>query len=232
MITGARTLTPARTEGTGQGDQDRDIDPGFEPEEVRYIRDVETLKALSDPTRVRILEAMVQRRSPAWSVKELAAALGVPQTRLYHHIELLLAQDLIRPAERRVVSGIIETRYAPAARNYQLDRSLFASGGTEGLEVLHGTMVAVFDSARADIERAILAGAATPADGAAESPMLLSRGLAALTPQRSAELRERLRALAEEFGADTDGDPDPDAQAYGVLLAVYPILDNPEPTDD
>jgi DNA-binding transcriptional ArsR family regulator len=220
-------LTP---DGTDVPEQDPDED--FEPEEIRYIRDVETLKAISDPTRLRILEAMVQRRSPAWSVKELAAALGVPQTRLYHHVELLLAQDLIRPVERRVVSGIIETRYAPAARNYQLDRSLFTSDDAEGLEVLHGTMVALFDSARADIERAIRAGAATPADGASDSPMLLSRGLAALTPRRSAELRERLRALAEEFGADRDGDPDPDAQAYGILLAVYPMVEPEEPSDD
>ncbi|HEY3336345.1 MAG TPA: hypothetical protein VGK16_14020, partial [Candidatus Limnocylindrales bacterium] len=52
-----------------------ELSPDFEPEDVRYIGDVETLRAISDATRMRILETMVQRRSPAWSVKELAAAL-------------------------------------------------------------------------------------------------------------------------------------------------------------
>ena len=126
--------------------------PDFEPEDVRYIGDVETLRAISDATRMRILETMVQRRSPAWSVKELAAALEMPQTRLYHHVELLLERDLIRATERRVVSGIIETRYSVAALSFQLDRSLFATDQAAGLEVLHETLLAVFDTARAEVE--------------------------------------------------------------------------------
>jgi DNA-binding transcriptional ArsR family regulator len=221
-------LTPAGTPGSA----DHDLDPGFEPEEVRYIRDVETLKALSDPTRVRILEVMAQRRSPAWSVKEIAAALGVPQTRLYHHVDLLLAQDLLRPVERRVVSGIIETRYVPSARSYQLDRSLFAGAGAEGLAVLHETMMAVFDTARSEVERAIRAGAAEPGDAAPDDRRLLvTRGIAHLTPARAAELRRRLQALTDEFGGGQDAEDAEGARTFGVVLAVYPLLDPAEPSD-
>jgi DNA-binding transcriptional ArsR family regulator len=223
-------LTPAAT--PGPADQDRDLEAGFTPEEVRYIRDVETLKAISDPTRVRILEVMVQRRSPAWSVKEIAAALGVPQTRLYHHVDLLVAQDLLRPVERRVVSGIIETRYVPCALSYQLDRSLFAGQGAEGLAVLHETMAAVFDTARAEIERAIRAGAADPGATAADDRRLLvSRGLTQLTPDRAAELRRRLQALTEEFGGPADPLDAPGARTYGVVLAVYPLVEPQESPD-
>lgn len=211
---------------------EREIDPAFEPEEVLYIRDVETLKALSDPTRVRILEVMVQRRSPAWSVKEIAAALGVPQTRLYHHMELLLAQNIVRPVERRVVSGIIETRYLPAARSYQLDRALFAGEGAEGLAILHETMVAVFDTARAEVERAIRAGANVADDAVDDGRrILVTRGLAHLTPARAAELRKRLQAISDEFGTDQDAAA-PDALAFGIVLAVYPLLDPQENSDD
>src|SRR5688572_20963009 len=103
MIDEVPTLNPSAAEATGL-----ESTAGNEPADVRYIRDVETLRAISDSTRVRILEAMVQRLNPAWSVKELAAVLGMPQTRLYHHVELLLERDLIRAVERRVVSGIIE----------------------------------------------------------------------------------------------------------------------------
>lgn len=217
----------------GAGDQERDLDPGFEPDEVRYIRDTDTLKALSDPTRVRLLETMIQRRSPAWSVKELAAALGVPPTRLYHHVELLLERDLVRPVERRVVSGIIETRYLPAARSFQIDRSLFAGGNDEGMAVLADTLAAMFDTARAEIEQAIRAGAAVEGDDVPpERRLLLSRGVVRLTPERAAELRHRLQALADEFGDEPGPDGWPaDARSQGVFIAVYPLPDPQEPSD-
>jgi len=200
--------------------------PEFVPDDVRYISDVETLRAISDTTRMRILETMVQRRSPAWSVKELASALGMPQTRLYHHIDLLLERDLIRATERRVVSGIIETRYNVAALSFQLNRALFAGDTAAGLEVLHQTLVAVFDTARAEVELAVRLGAiATGPDAPDERRLLLTRGLARLTPSRASELRRRLQALSDEFGDDTAIEPD--GRAYGIVLAVYPMPPTP-----
>src|SRR3954447_7318440 len=130
---------------------DLELYPDFRPEPLIKIRDAETLRALGDPTRVRILETMVQRQDPPWSVKELAAALGVPQTRLYHHVEQLLAHDLIRAVERRVVSGIIETRYRVTALSIELDRRMFV-GADAPRELVHETLVAVFDSARDELE--------------------------------------------------------------------------------
>lgn len=213
---------------------DPELAPAFEPEDVRYIGDVETLRALSDATRMRILETMVQRRSPAWSVKELAAALQMPQTRLYHHVELLVERDLIRPVERRVVSGIIETRYGVTALSFQLDRSLFAGDTPDGLEVLGQTLAAVFDTARAEVELAIRLGAIdTSRDASPEERMMLQRGVASLTPARATEFRDRLNALITEYGSDEAA---PDAVAWGLVLAVYPMpptasADTKEPTD-
>lgn len=208
-----------------------EIDPAFEPEAVRQVRDVETLRAMSDPTRIRLLETMVTRMDPPWSVKELAAALGLPQTRLYHHVDLLLGRDLIRAVEQRVVSGIIETRYRVAARSFQLDRRLFAGDGDSGDETrqaLHDTLLAIFDSARDEVEIAIRLGAA---DAGADAPphrrLMLSRGLARLSPDRAADLRQRLEALETEFEHDDAADGEP----YGLLLAVYPLPISPEPND-
>lgn len=212
---------------TGPTAQDPELQPDFTPEEVRYIADVETLRAISDGTRMRILETMVQRISPAWSVKELAAALELPQTRLYHHIELLLAQDLIRPVERRVVSGIIETRYVVAARSFQLDKALFTGDSEEGLQVLHDTLVAVFDTARAEVELAIRLGVIDPADPSGESRgLMVNRGVVRLTPARALELRQRLVALSEEFGDDALTD---ESIGYGLVLAVYPMPPTSDP---
>lgn len=196
------------------------LDPAFQPEDVRLIGDVESLRAISDPTRLRILETMVQRQDPAWSVKELAAEMGVPQTRLYHHVEQLLERDLIRPVERRIVSGIIETRYRVVARSFQLDRGLLAGDSEAQRQVLHDTLVTVFDTARNEIEEAIRTGVIdTAAEAPEERRVVLSRGLARLTPARAAELRRRIKSIEDEFGEDVD----PDGAAYGVVFAVYPM---------
>jgi DNA-binding transcriptional ArsR family regulator len=222
---------------TPRDDDQPPLYPDLEPEDVRYIRDVDTLRAISDATRMRILETMVQRREPGWSVKELAAALQVPQTRLYHHVELLLERDLIRPVERRVVSGIIETRYAAVATNFQLDRALFAADSDEGLAVLHETLRAVFDTARSELELAIrLRSVDASPDAPPDRRLLLSRGLTRLTAAHAGELRERLTALIDEFGED---DADDGASAWGLVVALYPMpvtdsdtdTDTEEPTD-
>ena len=53
------------------------VEPELAPLPERTISDVETLKALSDPVRLRILETMVQAPDDDWTVKRIAAALNL-----------------------------------------------------------------------------------------------------------------------------------------------------------
>jgi len=86
------------------------------PIETRVISDPAALKALADPLRLRVLDLVGSEPTRLWTVKDLAAALGQPVTKLYHHVKLLAASDLIVDAETRVVSGIVEHRYRCAQR--------------------------------------------------------------------------------------------------------------------
>ena len=79
-------------------------------EVVRTVTDVDTIKALADPTRLAILRALSRDRMPK-SAKELAEDLDQPQTKLYRHLKVLQEAGLIEAAETRVVSGIVETKY-------------------------------------------------------------------------------------------------------------------------
>jgi DNA-binding transcriptional ArsR family regulator len=84
------------------------------PQDPQETSHVDVLKALADPLRLNILYALTRRRGPdlpAKTVKELAAELGEPQTKLYRHIKHLEAAGLIRSVSSRVVSGIVEHRY-------------------------------------------------------------------------------------------------------------------------
>ena len=75
---------------------------------------VDVLKALADPLRLNLLYALTRETGaglPVMSVKELAAELGEPQTKLYRHIRHLESAGLIHAVASRVVSGILEQRY-------------------------------------------------------------------------------------------------------------------------
>lgn len=80
----------------------------------RVVSHVDVLKALADPLRLNMLYALTRERGPeppAKTVKELAAELGEPQTKLYRHIKHLESAGLIHAVASRVVSGIVEHRY-------------------------------------------------------------------------------------------------------------------------
>jgi DNA-binding transcriptional ArsR family regulator len=208
------------------------LQPGFVPEPLMLISSAETLRALSDPTRMRLLEVMVQRQDPAWSVKELASALAVPTTRLYHHVEQLLAHGIVVPVEQRVVSGIIETRYRVAALSFQLDRRLFEGDPGAASQASHDALVTIFDAAREEIEAAMRSAVETPPqvgpDGTGDG-ILVVRSVARLSPARAAEYRRRLTELQAAFDDDADA---ADATPWGVLLTVYPMPPTTkEPTD-
>lgn len=179
----------------------------FEPLPERLITDVETLKALSDPLRIRILEAMVQAADEGWTAKRIAKALGVGQTKLYHHIKILEERELIRPVDRQLVRGIVETSYRIAQLSLRLDRNLLASGGAEVRSEAEHTMTTVFDLARRDLELALASGL-LPIDEPADDrrPLILNRGLMKMTVEHATEFRERLGALVSEYGTDTEGE--------------------------
>jgi DNA-binding transcriptional ArsR family regulator len=83
-------------------------------EQAAAISNIDVLKALADPLRLNLLYALTNQAGPELpirSVKELAAELGEPQTKLYRHIKHLESAGLIRAVASRVVSGILEQRY-------------------------------------------------------------------------------------------------------------------------
>ena len=192
-------------------------DLGPDPLPERRISDVETIKALSDPLRLRILEVMTAKHGEVFTVKRLAGALAVSQTKLYHHINLLLERDLIRTAGTRVVSGIIETSYRIAQLKISLDRSLLTADSPE----MHDVLTTVFEGARDDIARGLRTGVIGSGEDADPSTkLLLSKGLARLSKAQAEAVRTRILELIDGFDAE-----DGDGQPYGLVLGFYPMAD-------
>src|ERR1700750_802967 len=95
-----------------------------EPMRVRKIDSAEAIKALADPLRLRVLTLLMRDHERTWTVKEIATELGQSVTKLYHHVNLLEQVGLIRDVETRLVSGIVEHRYASGQRGLEFDDAL------------------------------------------------------------------------------------------------------------
>src|SRR5437588_8753531 len=92
--------------------------------ETFTVEDVATLKAVAEPLRMQLLLALDEGDL---TVKELAAKLEVPPTRLYYHVRMLERHGLLEVASTRMVSGIEEKRYATTAKSWTVSDSLIAN---------------------------------------------------------------------------------------------------------
>src|SRR5215472_3478772 len=92
------------------------------PEDFCMISDLETLKVVTDPLRLNLVNLL---RGEPRTAKELAKILHLSQTKLYYHIGLLEQHGLIRVVGTRLVSGILEKQYQATAYKLSVDRRLF-----------------------------------------------------------------------------------------------------------
>jgi DNA-binding transcriptional ArsR family regulator len=170
------------------------------------IQDVDTLKVLADPVRLRIHFELEQPRT----VKELAAALDMPQTRLYYHVKLLERAGLITVVSRRTVSGIEERTYRTAATSTLVSPAL----GAELAET--GAVAALLQMAAAQLEIAFQ-DSEHPIGHPESSVIGLNMGAVKLRPDQVEEFQTKIFGVLAEY-VDSD---DPAARKYDVLMAAW-----------
>lgn len=198
--------------------------PAPPPELV--LTDPEQLKAMGDGLRMRLVEVMSRRPRHGWSVKELAEATGHGQTKLYHHVNLLVSHGIIRVAGTHLVSGIVERRYQVSGQVYRLDRSLVR--GADAPAAIGQLLDAAMEQTRSQILASVAAGRIDPAQEAEGRRLLVIRESLRLRPDRVEAFARHLDELMREEDA---GDA-PDAVEHGLLVAFYPMAPAPPPDQD
>jgi DNA-binding transcriptional ArsR family regulator len=91
--------------------------PDYELADRRVLSDPREIRALTHPLRAQLLELVLER---AASVTELAAALGRPKSTVSHHVNVLLAADLLTVVRTRRVRAIDERFYGRTARLFAM----------------------------------------------------------------------------------------------------------------
>ena len=183
------------------------------------IADLDRLRVIADPLRLRILEALIEPRT----VKQVAAALDLAPTKLYYHINLLERYGLIAVVDTRLVSGILEKRYQAAARCFRVDHDLLALAGPTGDAGLKMFLAAIVGGTEADIRRGVHNGTIDVGQHAPHPDALfLTHVLGRLAPEHLAEFYARLDALVRELAGTRSTQADPRARPYALALALYP----------
>jgi DNA-binding transcriptional ArsR family regulator len=196
-----------------------------EPVAIRSVASVDMIRALADPTRLAILSVLMERHDelPVMSVKELAARLGEPQTKLYRHVRQLETAGLIRVASTRLVSGIVEQRYQANQRDLMFDGGFMREHADESEAAMRAVMDSFRDGWFTAFRDKRLAPGAVPDSQAYLKPSIFVTE-ARVSPRRAAEMREKLQELQKWLGSEDDEDPD--GVLVDVLIGYYVV---PEP---
>jgi DNA-binding transcriptional ArsR family regulator len=197
-----------------------------QPPPVRTVDNVDALKAMADPTRLAILAALMKSRHdlPVMSVKELAAELGEPQTKLYRHVRQLEAAGLIKVASTRMVSGILEQRYQACQQDLMLGRGFLQEHADES-EV---AVQAVLDHYRDGFFAAYRAYQASEGDVPAgelyRKPVLFMMSDLRVSPAKAAELVHKLEEITNDLNDEKTEDPDgvPLSLLIGCFVPAQP----------
>ena len=209
--------------------------PKRKPEQldVMAIDDLEQIKVLADPLRLRILEQLGKSER---TTKQVADALGERPTRLYHHIEALERVGLIRQTRQRQNRGTLEKYYIAVARMFRAREGLFATRDLQ--EADRASMVtmvtSVFDNTVAELRGMLESG---KADCLEEEAILTyaelhtdEKGIARIRKGIQQLLEDLKNECAEESSGGDDA-PEADARRYRLTLAFFP-LDVPSDAGD
>lgn len=192
---------------------------------------IDILKALADPLRLNMLYALTREDGPelhAKTVKELAAELGEPQTKLYRHIKHLESAGLIQAVASRVVSGIVEHRYQASQAALVLGDDLT---DTEKLspeaEAMAAAALELYRRQYFTARRARRAGQAGT-EPHRRSVMAMADGM--VPAARAAEIYDTLYQLLDELvesGQDGHADSTAEEMVRVNLLIGYFTADQP-----
>ncbi len=173
------------------------------------VSDLEQLRLLADPLKLRIIQAFA---GGPRTTGQVAESLGENLTRLYRHVDALLAAGLIEVTEEKKKRGTVERSYQAVARRFEADHALFAADDAG--------RAAIRELLRSGEEEMLDALAAASAD---EEPLVLRLRMQG-SPERIRSLRRALEDwLASAQAADETDNvvADGESAEAGALIAFY-----------
>lgn len=193
-------------------------------EEIR-ISDLETLKVISAPLRVQILEriGLASEAGDLTTVKQLSEDLEIPPTKLYYHINLLEKHGLIQIAETKVVSGIIEKYYQIGAKRIRADLDISKNttiDRNEGLALTLSSLKNMFDKTYTDVEKSLQYRMQESDDGEQQEigKMFSTQAMLQLSLDEAQTFIDEISEIIDKYGDIKN----PNGLTFGLTLVFNP----------
>jgi len=179
------------------------------------------MRALAHPLRLRIMELFAEMPR---TTKQVAALLGEPPTRLYHHVAALERVGLLRLTETRKKRGTVERWYEAAARTLRTPpRRGKRSATSTGSAARRAMALAVMEQSRQEL----VAAMHRPRGDRPVLGRLVVVGSAAEITAVRKRVSQVLADLQREFGPGKNGhdaSPKPEDDRWALTLTFTPIL--------
>lgn len=186
-------------------------------DDVYVLKELEQLKAMSDPLRLSVLGATISR--PV-TIAEVAEGLGENPRKLYYHFTELERLGLIRVVETRQKGNLIEKVYRAVAKFFSVDWTLF-NRSEEGQQYLVRNVTTLLQDAAASFQRRVQEGRLSPEQMDRIWPL---HTVIRLDEGDDEEFRRRLMDLLNEFKRRADKGGRPNAS---LTLLFYPFGPSP-----
>lgn len=193
------------------------------------ITDLETLKVVSDPLRMQILDriGLANQMGELRTVKQLAEEVDTPASKLYYHINMLEKHGLLNVADTQIVSGIIEKHYQITAHSITIDRDLLSAGVSkdEKFEAIISLLDSTIDATRADMVRLVknIMADEQVAQKFRGVQGQITRENARITLAQAEEFNRRLLALMKEFH-DMSAPEGEESYVFGFTVVFHPVF--------
>lgn len=164
------------------------------------IRRLDQVRALSDPLRLRIMDALAEDER---TVMQIASLLRRKPTSLYHHVRVLEAVGLVREVRAQQKRGTLERYYRAVHPELRIDPSVFA--GRRAADPHRDVVTGVLEAVELDVWRL----------GPTAHPIVALRLALELDATRLGEIESVLQAWA-------DGHEEGARSPYRVTLVAHP----------
>ena len=182
------------------------------------IDDLETLRVISDPLRLKIYQAVsdANKSGALCSVKQISDEVDVPPAKLYYHVKLLENHGLLQVADTRIVSGILEKLYQVRAYKLMVSNDLF---GREGVsEALYPLFAGLINEVMGDIQHILN----KPQKEFSRNNIALSQIKLRLPKNRITEFSEKFEQVIKEIEQQASQSEDEETDRYSFFYAFYP----------
>jgi DNA-binding transcriptional ArsR family regulator len=189
-------------------------------EKLYSLKTLEELKALSDPLRLRLIEAFSNQ---PMTTRQVARLLDEKPTRLYHHVEALEKLGLLKLVETRQNRGTMEHYYQAIAGEFTVDAELLnlQDHSKEAAQAVEDLLTTVLEASLAELRRSMRAGLIMDKK---KHNRWISTSRLAITQEEADKLQVQMRELVHPFEVAPGKSSNPQ---YNLTVALFPVEDKP-----